>query len=150
MERMTIRDVAAAAVEKLRGCGALTGVPIIEEDVGYLHNKLETEIAKRTVCVVVGWSGFTPIIQGKTAPFGTPFGTVGLVVSVFENPVMNRARAGAPTVCDIAVAVANCLHCAIAKGMAAPFWLKSIGNVFEVGEKATVTCDVNFETKTSL
>jgi len=144
-------DIVKEAVETLRECEALVGVPVIQEDLGNLRNKVDTEIAKRSVCVVVGWNGFTPILQGETAPGETPLGTVGIVASVFEKPDDNRYHSGSPTICDIAIAIADALNGAIAEGMAAPLWLKSIGKVADFGEKSgVVTCDVNFETKASL
>jgi len=148
---MRISEIIRETVETLRECEALHGVPVIQEDVGDIETSLASNIAKTSVAVVVGWSGFTPVIQGETAPGSTPVGTVGIVASVFEKPVVNRATPGSPTVGDIAIAIADTLNGALAEGMSSPLWLKSIGKVVDLGEKSgVVTCDVNFETKASL
>lgn len=148
---MKISDIIRETVETLQGCEEISGVPVLREDIGDIEATLAADVARCSACVVVGWSGFTPIIQGCTAPDATPAGTVGIVASVFEKPAVNRANPSAHTVGDIAIAIAIALNGASADGMDAPLWLKSIGKVTDLGERSgVVTCDVSFETKASL
>jgi len=148
---MKIVDIVGEAVETLANSAALRGIPVIREDAGDVSAKLQAEVAKCCVAVVVGWNGFTPVIQGETSLRQTPVGEVGLVCTVYERPVVNRARPGAKIVTSIALAVAAELNGASAEGMAAPLWLKKIGKVMSLDDReGTVFCDIDFETKASL
>jgi len=150
---MDIETIVSEAAETIRLIPLLADVPVIEENRGDVDGEMKLKMAQQSVCVMVGWSGFTPTIQGPTAPNGEIFGSVTVVVSVFEKPVVNRATPGAPTCQEIAKAVAHELHGASAEGMDAPLFLKKITPVSELGSSpdgSVVTCDVEFETKTSI
>jgi len=150
---MDIETIVEEAAETLRLMPMMTDVPVVVENKGDMDDELKLKIAQQSVCVMVGWSGFTPTIQGPTAPNGEIFGSVTLVASVFEKPAVNRSTPGSPTCQDIAKAVAHELHGASAEGMDAPLFLKRITPVSELGSSpdgSVVTCDVEFETKTSI
>lgn len=150
---MPIEDIIRETVETISLVPSLAGIPVIEESKGDVDKELQLKVAKSKVCIMVGWSGFTPVVQGATAPNGGLFGSVTVVVSVFEKPVVNRSTAGTPSVFEIAKTVAMELHGASADGMDAPLFLRKITPVSELGsgsDGSVVTCDVEFETKTSL
>ena len=149
---MKIQEIISEAADTIRGIEYLAGVPVIEMDNGDVAKELELKVAKSKVAVLVGWNGFTPQIQGATAPGGL-FGSTTVVVSVFERPVVNRSNQGAPTLLNMAQEIAKELHNAIAEGMDAPLHLKRITPISELAQdkdSSVVTCDVEFETKTSL
>lgn len=149
---MGIEQIVEEAADTLRNVAALAGVPVIVEAKGDVDRELQAKVARQSACIMVGWNGFTPQIQGETAPDGELFGTVTVAVSVFEKPVVNRAVGGRPTIMEMAKTVALELHNAIAEGMDAPLYLKRITGISELtsGSEGVVTCDVEFETKTGL
>lgn len=142
---MKIQDIVKEAAETTRGLEMLSGVAVIEEDKGNVATKLQTEIAKTSLCVVVGWNGFTPRIVGATAPGESPVGTVSIVASVFERPVVNRRNEAAPRILDVAQAIALLLDNAAADGMDDTLHLKRISHISAIGDD-TVFCTVEFET----
>jgi len=147
---MKIQDITSDAADALRGIPVLAGREVIEEDKGNVETNIRTAIGKTSLCVVVGWNGFTPRIVGDTAPRGTPFGTVSVVVSVFERPHVNRAKTGAPRLLDVAQEVAKALDGAASEGMEDVMHLKRIAPVAEVGAAGDVFTTVEFETKATL
>jgi len=149
---MKVQDIVRETAETIREIEYLAGVPVIETDKGDVSKELELKVAKSKVAVLVGWNGFTPQIQGATAP-GELFGATTIVVSIFEKPVTNRVNASAPTIMNIAQEIANALHGAAADGMDSPLFIKRITPISELvqdKDSSVVTCDVEFETKTSL
>lgn len=156
---MDIQTIIEETADTIRQIKSLAGVPVIEIDKGNVSKELEIKVAQAKVAITVGWNGFTPTIQGETAPGGL-FGSTTIVVSLFEKPIVNRANATAnranatePTLMNMAQAIARELHNAIAEGMSAPLYLKRITPISELAQgkdSSVVTCDVEFETKTSL
>lgn len=149
---MDIQTIIEEAADTIRQIESLAGVPVIEIDKGNVSKELEIKVAQAKVAITVGWNGFTPVIQGETAPGGL-FGSTTIVVSIFEKPIVNRVSTAAPTLMNMAQAIARELHNAIAEGMSAPLYLKRITPISELAQgkdSSIVTCDVEFETKTSL
>jgi len=150
---MDIKDIVRETAETIREIEYLAGVPVIEEEKGDVSNRLQLGISQKKACVMVGWNGFTPQIQGATAPNGDIFGSVTVVVTVFERPVTNRSNGGGPTIMNMAKEVAKALHGASAEGMDGPMFLKRISSISELGsgsDESVVMCTVEFETKTSI
>lgn len=149
---MDIQDIIRETAETIRLIESLAGVPVIEIDKGNVAKELEIKVAQAKVAITVGWNGFTPTIQGETAPGGL-FGSTTIIVSIFEKPIVNRVSTAAPTLMNMAQAIARELHNAIAVGMSAPLYLKRITPISELAQgkdSSVVTCDVEFETKTTL
>lgn len=146
-----IEDIIREAAETLRELPELFDIPVIEEDKGDVYNTLATSLAKTNVALVIGYNGFTPTIQGQTAPEDL-IGSTSIVVSIFEKPVVNRAKLDHKTLFDLARIVANTLHNAASAGMYSPLFLKSISPITELAQSgsAVVSCDVEFETKAVL
>jgi len=150
---MDIATIIREVVETINLIPALSDVLVVEDGKGYVDDETRMKISQRSVYAVVGWSSFTPQIQGETAPNGDLIGNVTIVVSIFEKPAVNRATLGAITCQDIAMSVARELHGASADGMDAPLFLRSITPVSKAvssPDGSVVTCDVEFTAKTSL
>lgn len=150
---MKIQDIVSEAAETLRGLDMLAHVPVIEEDKGDVATKLQAAIGKTSLCVLVGWDGFAPVVQRGTAPNGRIFGTSKIVVTVFERPVVNRRNAASPRLLDVAQEVARALQGASSEGMDAPLFLNGITQISELGsgsDGSVVMAGVEFVAKTSL
>jgi len=149
---MKVNDIVRETAETLREIPYLANVPVIEESKGDVSKTLEIKVAKSKVAVLVGWNGFTPKIQGDTALNGL-VGSTTIVISIFEKPVVNRVSENAPLILDMAQTIANELHNCASEGMDAPLFLKRITPISELRmdkDTSVVTCDVEFETTTSL
>ncbi len=146
---MKIETLTKDAADTLRELDICKTIDVIEEDVGDVVTKLQAAIAKTSLCVVVGWDGFTPKIGGPTSPRERPLGKASVVVSVFENPITNRVNQASPRLLAIAQAAAVALDGAASEGMSDTLHLKVITKVQELN-KTTITCDVVFETEVNL
>lgn len=126
---------------------ALSALPldnVFAENIGDIVKSLDAAIAKTSRAVVVGFNGFTPTVQKANAIIGK--GT--LVISVFEKPVVNRAKRSSvrtcfSMACDIARALAH-----LPNGTSALFF-KQITPV-KLLDGGVISCDVIFETTVSL
>lgn len=124
-------------------------VPVLVEEQGDIANALAQAVAKQSMAVTVSWSGFTPQIVGKTAPHESPFGMVGIVVSIFENVVINRRDPTHPRLLALAQEIAKMLDGAASDGMEDTLHLTEIARV-SVLERGIITTDVSFKTKATL
>lgn len=148
---MKLHDIVREAAETIRQIEILTGVPVVEMDKGRIWNGLDNSLTRSKAAVRVTCNGFTPKIQGDTAGDGI-VGTTMLSVSIFKAYDEDRFNPAERTVLEMAQAIAKSLHCAIAEGMDAPLYFKRITPIAETvkDERDTITCDVEFETTTSL
>lgn len=146
---MNIDDIIRDAADTVRQIPALSSVEVFEEDKGDIAQEIDRAIAQQSFCVTVGWNGFTPQIGGQTAPHETPFGTVKIVVSVFESPVVNRTDERAPRLLGAAKEIAKALDGAASEGMDETLHLSAISQIQQL-DRGVITCDVEFETKATL
>lgn len=146
---MNIDDIIRDAADTIRQIPALSSVEVFEEDKGDIAQELERAIAQQAFSVTVGWNGFTPQIGGPTAPHATPFGTVKIVVAVFEMPAVNRAGDGTPRLLGAAKEIAKALDGAASEGMDETLHLRAISPIQQL-DRGVITCDVEFETKATL
>ena len=146
---MKIQDIVKETAETIRELDIAQFFPVIEEDKGNVATELQAALGKRSLCVTVGWNGFTARIVGETAPGEMPFGKVSVVATVFERPVVNRSKDANPRILDIAQAIAKGLDNAAAEGMDDVLHFKKISPISGVGEDS-VFCTVEFETSAVL
>ena len=146
---MNIDNIIHDAADTVRQIRALSSVEVFEEDKGDIAQEIDRAIAQQSFCVTVGWNGFTPQIGGPTAPRETPFGTVKVVVAVFENPVLNRSTEGTPRLLGAAKEIAKALDGAASEGMDDALHLRAISQI-QLLDRGVITCDVEFETKATL
>jgi len=149
---MDIATVISETVETIRMIPAI-GDFLVVGDNGYLDEEQKMMIRQRSVYAKVWCNGFVPHIQGPTAPDEDLIGDVSIVVSVYEKPSVNRKSIGSQTCMDIARVIAKELNGASEEGMDAPMFLRRITPISELGSSpdgTAVTCDVEFETKSSI
>lgn len=143
---MTLDELIENTVEETRQIPCLAGYPVINEKAGDATAKLQAAIGKNRFAVVIGWNGFTN--RGDSCR--TCYGTVTIVASVFERPVVNRKLGGdAPTVLDAAQEIAKALNLYTPAPGQSPLVLKRISPVQEVAS-GVVSCDIEFETNATL
>lgn len=147
---MKIHEIVRDAADTIREIGILSRVAVIEEDKGNVATELESAVGRTNFAVVVGWDGFTPRIVGETAPHETPFGSVTIVATIFEKPVVNRANPSAPRILQAAQEIAKALDGAASEDMDDVMHLRRISPVSEVERSGVVMCTVEFETKATL
>jgi len=138
-----LMSVDEAVAEAARAAEAALQVPVIVEDKGNVVKELAERIAKQSFAVVVGATAFTPMAQSAE----TVVGSVTIVVSLFERPVVNRAKAGALRLFPAAQEVAKSLTYLPAG--AARLFLRQITRVQEL-DGGVVGCDVEFTAKVVL
>lgn len=144
---MEIQDIVHLTAEQLRGEGYFADVPVIEEDVGDVPARLAADMGKRRLAVIVGWDGFTSRGDSSTVIFGE----ATVVVSVFEQPVVNRRTEGAKTLLMTAREVASALHLFTVPGTS-PLVFRKITPVQALtgGDRGVISCDVQFVIETDL
>ena len=143
---MTLDELIENTVEETRQIPCLAGRDVINEKKGDATAKLQADIAKNRFAVVIGWSGFT----NHADSCKTCYGTVTIVASVFERPVVNRKPGGdVPTLLDAAQEIAKALNLYTPAPGQSPLVLKRISPVQEVAT-GVVACDVEFETNATL
>ena len=146
----TIDTLVRDTADTVRAIPLFAGIDVLEEDKGDVSAKLDVAIARtKSVAAVVGWNGFVPKISGRTAPEGSPFGEVTIVVQLFERPAVNRRNDANPHLLHLAQAVAKEIDGASSDGMEDELRLKRISPVSEL-DRGVITCDVEFTTKASL
>ncbi len=146
---MTIKNLTEKAAELIAKDTVLAGVPVIVEDKGDVANALALAIARRRLAIVVAWSGFTS--DGNSSR--TIFGKSNLVVSVFEQPVLNRRSPNFLHLLHAAARVAYALNLVPLGDDSSPLVFKSIASVLpytDGGENSTVFTNVVFETAATL
>ena len=102
MDLQTFQEAVAA---RIREIPLLAALPVREEQLGNIVENVQNDVLKNKFCVVVGAAGFTDEAPDAT----TCYGTVRIVVSVFEDPEMNRRSAGNPTFLNAAQEIAKAL-----------------------------------------
>ena len=143
---MTLDDLIEMTVKEAQTIPCLAGRDVINEKKGDATAKLQADIAKNRFAVVIGWSGFT----NRADSCKTCYGTVTIVASVFERPVVNRKLGGdVPTLLDAAQEIAKALNLYTPAPGQSPLVLKRISPVQEVAT-GVVACDVEFETNATL
>ena len=88
---MDLQAFQEAVAEKIREIPLLAGLPVREEQLGNIIDTLQDDVLKAKFCIVVGTA------------------SVEDVISVFEDPEMNRREPGRPTFLSAAQAVAKAL-----------------------------------------
>lgn len=146
---MNVNDIVRDAAETVGRIPRFSGVPVLEEDKGNIVAELGKKIAQQNACAVVGWNGFSPKIGGVNAPGETPFGTVTIVVQVFEKPAVNRRSETNPRLLDLAQDVAIELDGAASEGMDDTLHLSRISPIVEL-DGGIISCDIEFTTSTNL
>jgi hypothetical protein len=156
---MNLRRIIYEAADTLRAtpiCKA-NEIAVIELEKGDIIAKVRAELGRLSRCVVVSLDRFMPTATGGDGLYGR----TGLIVSVFEKPVVNRADEGdvplespgfdtSPTVLNIAQACANALDRTKCEGMNGALFLDEITPVVELTEdgfQGCVTCDVVLSAK---
>lgn len=142
---MTLDELIENTVDYTRQIPCLAGRDVINEKKGDATAKLQADIAKNRFAVVIGWSGFT----NRADSCKTCYGTVTIVASVFERPVVNRKSGDAPTLLDAAQEIAKALNLYTPAPGQSPLVLKRISPVQEVAT-GVVSCDIEFETNVTL
>ena len=143
---MTLDELIENTVEETRQIPCLAGRDVINEKKGDATAKLQADIAKNRFAVVIGWSGFT----NRADSCKTCYGTVTIVASVFERPVVNRKLGGdVPTLLDAAQEIAKALNLYTPEPGQSPLVLKLISPVAEIAQ-GVISCDVEFETNATL
>jgi hypothetical protein len=138
-----LMSVEEAVAEAARAASAALQVPAIVEDKGNVVKELAERIAKQSFAVVVGAAEFTPVAQSAE----TVVGNVLIVVSLFERPVVNRTRKGAPCLFPSALRTAKALTYLPAGS--ARLFLRRITRVQE-HDGGVIGCDVEFTAKVVL
>lgn len=146
---MTIHDLTEKAAALIAEDPFLAGVPVIVEDRGDVANRLALAVARRRLAIVVAWTGFAA--DGNSSR--TIFGKSNLIVTVFEQPVLNRKASDFIHLLAAAAHVAYALNLVPLGDDSSPLVFKSIGGVnpyTENGENSIVYTNVTFETSTTL
>lgn len=152
---MNINEILHETAETLRSFDWMEGIPVIVEEKADPDNMTETEIAQQSLCVVVGEGGFEPTVQAPNNDDpNSVIGSVTVVVSVFEKPVINRADEEHETIKALSRKIGKSLAWCQAEGMAAPLFLRRITPIslfrVEGDQDAIVTRDVEFTTTAEL
>lgn len=150
---MNLRRIIYEAADTLRNTPIVTAndIAVIELEKGDITAKVRAELGRLSRCIVVSLDRFTPTATGE----GGLYGRTGIIVSVFEKPVVNRADEGdvplespgfetSPTVMNIVQACANALDRTKCEGMNGALFLDEITPVVELTEdgfQGCVTCD---------
>ena len=143
---MILDDLIEKTAEEARRIPCLAGRDVISMKKGDAAAKLQADIAKNRFAVVIGWSGFT----NRADSCKTCYGTVTVVVEVFERPVVNRKLGGdVPTLLDAAQEIAKALNLFTPEPEQSPLVLKCISPVAEIAQ-GVISCDVEFETNVTL
>ena len=102
---MDLQAFQEAVAAKIREIPLLDGLPVREEQLGNIIDTLQDDVLKAKFCVVVGTASF----EDEAPDASACYGTTKAVISVFEDPEMNRRGTGRPTFLSAAQAVAKAL-----------------------------------------
>lgn len=141
---MTLDRLISHTVNEVAATPSLAGCTVLDERKGDFAAKVAAEVAKSSLCAVVGWSGF----EARGDSCATCFGTAHIAVTVFERPAVNRRQAGATTLLGAAQDIARRINL-FAPGGESPLVLKRITPVDELAE-GIITCTVEFDASTAL
>ena len=102
---MDLQKLQESVAARVRGIPLLAGRPVREEQLGNIIRTVQDDILKDRFCVVVGTATF----DDEAPDASTCYGATQIVVSVFEDPEMNRTRHNSPTFLSAAQAIAKSL-----------------------------------------
>lgn len=142
---MKIENLITETAKRIRSVGQLAGIPVIEEDKGDINAKLKADISKKRVAVMVKWDGFDP----DTSSSKTVVGKTTVVVSVFEQPLINRKNDASLTLLAIAQIIGKEINLLAMPDFSTTLVLKRITPV-QLLDESTISCDVEFTAKATL
>ena len=102
---MNLQDLQRKIADRVRAIPLLAGLPVFEEELGNVVEKVNEEIPRSCFCVVVGALSFTDAAPDSRLCYGNG----RIVVHVFEDPMLNRETAGRPTFLNAAQEIAKAL-----------------------------------------
>lgn len=145
MNIQTLVEKVTDAIKALSNIKAAE-IPVIAEEKGDVSTSLQTGIAKSRVAVIVGWSGF----QNEATSSKTPFGSTTIVLSIFEQPLLNRAKKDAVKALELAQELAREINLFSDSDLAYPLVFRRISPISELQDGKTITVDVEFTAKATL
>ena len=101
---MKLLHIQEKVAEALRGCEALTGIPVVVEDKGDVTARLNAAIGQATRCLLVQTPGFKPTSTASKVMVG-----VAAVVVMAIQKVVTTARGTAQDAAEIAAWELNML-----------------------------------------
>ena len=149
---MNINDIIRDAAETVRGIPIFAGIDVLEEDKGDIAKNIETSIAKTSRCIVVGWNGCEHVATARPVEPGDPdalYVQPEIIVSIYENPIVNRRDKSAPRILAMAQAVARSVNNLGTEDMDEGLHFVKITPLQEL-DRGIVTCDVVFRTKNNI
>ena len=102
---MDLQELQTSIARRVREIPCLAGLPIFEEEMGNVIENVEQEIPRSSFCVVVGSLSFTDEAPDSSLCYGES----AIVVSIFEDPLLNRESEGRPTYLRAAQEIAKAL-----------------------------------------
>lgn len=102
---MNLVAVQQKVAERVREIPILSGLPVFAEEFGNVVENVQNAVARQCFCVVVG----SPSFSDESPDSSICFGSASVVVSVFENPALNRRVSGRPSYLAAAQEVAKAL-----------------------------------------
>jgi len=121
--------------------------PVICEVEGDVSKRLQANVAKQKLAVLVAFNGTTPDKQAQ----GIFIGKTEVLVSVFEKPVVNRSKPDEPHLLEVASAVRDALTYFEPDGAASCLFYRRTSPISEMNSEIgdVITCDVVFDLKTN-
>ena len=101
---MNLQSFQEAVAARIRKIPLLAGLPVREEQLGNIIENVQSDVLKDKFCIVVGAATY----DDESPDSSTCYGGVRIVISVFEDPEMNR-RGGRPTFMNAAQEIAKAL-----------------------------------------
>ena len=102
---MDLQKLQESVAERIRGIPLLAGLPVREEQLGNIISTVQDDVEKDRFCVVV----CTATFDDEAPDASSCYGTTRIVVTVFEDPELNRARRDGLTFLSAAQAIAKSL-----------------------------------------
>ena len=102
---MDLQAFQEKVAKRIREIPALGGLPVREEQIGNIVETLQSDVLKSRFCVVVGTATF----DDEAPDSSVCYGATKVVVSVFEDPELNRRTPGRPTFLSAAQEIAKAL-----------------------------------------
>ena len=149
---MNIDNLIEETAGAVRSIEAIHDTKVFEEDKGDIAKKIETSIAKTSRCIVVGWNGCEHVATARPVEPGDPdalYVQPEIIVSIYENPIVNRRDKSAPRILAMAQAVARSVNNLGTEDMDEGLHFVKITPIQEL-DRGVITCDVVFRTKNSI
>ncbi len=102
---MNLQALQAKIAARVREIPILKDLPIFEEEKGNVIAQIEEEVPRSNFCVVVGTVSFTD----KAPDAAICYGDSSIVISVIEDPFLNRETPNRPTFLQAAQEIAKSL-----------------------------------------